>query len=316
MTENPIPDNDEEAVAPQEELEFDEDVDDLGLPPPPQGPAGMGNLVAAVNRGNAGSGAIEKPPKSLPVLAAFQEFLDDERKRSRNRMLILSGFFLLILVSVVTCGTLVGMLVYKDMQADYERMESNVVQLEEELQSNVEDIEEDAAERKVQLAKDFSFLKSATEHTLGNYLSEQEDAIEAAKREYLERQDEAISAARKESQERQERAMKQVREEIARGPAEVKEELAGVKDVIETLEAENAQLKQELANLQTNLPSINQQLVTAMTKIKDIENRPPPAAPVAVAPVRRPAMPVDAVSFPIQPGNGTERYTWRLPIPE
>jgi len=322
MTDMPSPDSADELVDPEDELELDEDIegiddiDDLGAPPtqgPP--PDGVGGLVAAMN--GAKAGAIEKPPKSLPVLAAFQEFLEDERKRSRNRMLILSGFFLLILVSVVTCGTLVGMLAYKDMQADYDQVCSNVVQLEKELQTNVDDLEEDAAEEKLRLAKDLTYLKSNTEDTLNTYLVKQGDAIETAKREYLQRQDAAIAAARQEARESQERAMQKVRTEmateIAKAPAAVKEELAGVKDVIDTLEAENARLKQELEQLQTNLPSINEQLKSALTKIKDIENRPPPA--VVTVP-RRAVMPVDTVSFSIQPGNGAERYTWRLPIPE
>lgn len=45
---------------------------------------------------------------SLPVLEAFQEFLEDERKRSRNRMFILTSIFTLLLFCVIFCGLFIG----------------------------------------------------------------------------------------------------------------------------------------------------------------------------------------------------------------
>lgn len=287
MTDRPFNEDDEDFTESGEEPDIDERIDDLGASPDPDG---VGSMVAAINR-RPGGGAIEKPPKSLPVLAAFQEFLDDERKRSRNRMLILSGFFLIIIISVVTCGTLVGMLVYKDVQADYSRMQSDVLQLEK-----------DANEGKLRLTKDLTYLKSSTEHTLDTYASRQKEAI-----------GEAMAAARTEAQQHQERVIEQVRTEMAKTPADVEKALAGVKDVVQTLESENTKLKKEIEKLKSGLPTIDAKLQTAMARIQNLSGR-PQLLPVEVPP--RAAMPVDTVSFSIQPGNRTERFSWRLPIPE
>jgi predicted nucleic acid-binding Zn ribbon protein len=56
------------------------------------------------------SSMLAKPGEkgSLPVLEAFQEFLEDERKRSRNRMFVLSAIFTLLLICVIFCGLFIG----------------------------------------------------------------------------------------------------------------------------------------------------------------------------------------------------------------
>jgi len=56
------------------------------------------------------SSMLAKPGEkgSLPVLEAFQEFLEEERKRSRNRMFVLSAIFTLLLICVIFCGLFIG----------------------------------------------------------------------------------------------------------------------------------------------------------------------------------------------------------------
>ena len=49
-------------------------------------------------------GELQKAPDSLPVLEAFQEFLDSERRRTRKRMQILSAIFALILLATIGAG--------------------------------------------------------------------------------------------------------------------------------------------------------------------------------------------------------------------
>lgn len=62
----------------------------------------------------------------LPVLGAFGQFLDTERRRARNRMLLLSGFFVLILITVVGAGLFVGMLAFDQMKSDLYGMQQEV----------------------------------------------------------------------------------------------------------------------------------------------------------------------------------------------
>lgn len=72
------------------------------------------------------AGALREGKDSLPVLGAFGEFIEDERRRSRTRMLVLSGFFLLILTVVVGAGILVGMLFFDRVRSDVLDVQSEV----------------------------------------------------------------------------------------------------------------------------------------------------------------------------------------------
>lgn len=49
-------------------------------------------------------GELQKAPDSLPVLEAFQEFLESERRRTRKRMQVLSAVFALILIVAIGAG--------------------------------------------------------------------------------------------------------------------------------------------------------------------------------------------------------------------
>jgi hypothetical protein len=51
-----------------------------------------------------GSAGIERTPKSLPVLQAFQEFLEAERRRSLRKMMFLTAFFAVVLIAVIAAG--------------------------------------------------------------------------------------------------------------------------------------------------------------------------------------------------------------------
>lgn len=67
---------------------------------------------------------------SLPVLGAFGEFLEAERRRARTRMWILSGFFLLLFILVAGAALLTGALFYQRMQADVQVMETEMNRLQ------------------------------------------------------------------------------------------------------------------------------------------------------------------------------------------
>jgi len=62
---------------------------------------------------------------SLPVLEAFQDFLEEERKRSRNRMFILSAIFTLLLICVIFCGLFIGSVYLSKMKNELREVRFN-----------------------------------------------------------------------------------------------------------------------------------------------------------------------------------------------
>jgi len=88
------------------------------------------NLKAIERSHHAG---IQRAPGSLPVLEAFQEFLDNERKKARQRMMILTSAFVVILL---IAGAGAGTAVYFQMQrmaVDYDTVSSRASELEAKL---------------------------------------------------------------------------------------------------------------------------------------------------------------------------------------
>jgi hypothetical protein len=62
--------------------------------------------------------AVSRGEQELPVLGAFGDFLEAERKRARNRMFVLAGFLVLLLLAVAGGGVFLGMYFVDQMRAD------------------------------------------------------------------------------------------------------------------------------------------------------------------------------------------------------
>jgi len=73
--------------------------------------------------------ALEGRPESLPVLSAFHEFLDTERRRTRNRILALTLFFLVLLAGVLSAAGFLGFVFFQQVRRDYEDVEADVADL-------------------------------------------------------------------------------------------------------------------------------------------------------------------------------------------
>ena len=76
---------------------------------------------------------IQRAPGSLPVLEAFQEFLDNERKKARRRMMILTGIFVTVLL---IAGGGVGSAIawqMKRMAVDYDTVAAQAADLQAKL---------------------------------------------------------------------------------------------------------------------------------------------------------------------------------------
>lgn len=62
----------------------------------------------------------------LPVLEAFQQFLEAERLRSRRRIIILSTAFSAVLLVVIVGGVFVGATMLRPIHDDYRRVQSDI----------------------------------------------------------------------------------------------------------------------------------------------------------------------------------------------
>jgi len=111
------------------------------------------------------SGALRDGRDSLPVLGAFGEYLETERRRSRNRMLIMAGFFFLIVIMLVGAGILVGMLFFERVNADVHSVKSEMAGVRGQIQSGQE-------RTRTSLAK----LESETKNLLDG-LAQHEEAL-------------------------------------------------------------------------------------------------------------------------------------------
>jgi hypothetical protein len=64
--------------------------------------------------------------ESLPVLEAFQEFLEAERLRSRRRIIILSTAFSAVLLVVIVGGVFIGASMLRPIHDNYRNMQSDI----------------------------------------------------------------------------------------------------------------------------------------------------------------------------------------------
>jgi hypothetical protein len=76
-----------------------------------------------VRRQDAGLGGTGE---SLPVLEAFQEFLETERRLTRTRMMALTAVFVAILVAVIAGGVIAALLYHNRIQSDNRRLQDDM----------------------------------------------------------------------------------------------------------------------------------------------------------------------------------------------
>lgn len=63
---------------------------------------------------------------SMPVLAAFQQFLEAERIRSRNRMITLSIAFATVLIVLMVAGTVVAVSMFRPVQREFLSLQDDI----------------------------------------------------------------------------------------------------------------------------------------------------------------------------------------------
>lgn len=80
-------------------------------------------LAALRRRGPVELKDIDEP---LPVLQAFQDFLEAERARTRARILAILFLFSMLLIAVIGGGLLLGFVFHGRVQKDFARMQNEV----------------------------------------------------------------------------------------------------------------------------------------------------------------------------------------------
>ncbi len=83
---------------------------------------------------------IEKTPESLPVLEAFQSFIESERKNARKRTVMLSCIFITILLCFIASGAILGMVLFQKFNQQFTTQSS---QLKDNTKTAIKQISDD-----------------------------------------------------------------------------------------------------------------------------------------------------------------------------
>ncbi len=71
--------------------------------------------------------ALHANPDSFPVLKAFQDYLETERQRARQRLILLSAFFAVLLIVVMVGLISIGVSIYGDISAKNDKLFSVLI---------------------------------------------------------------------------------------------------------------------------------------------------------------------------------------------
>jgi hypothetical protein len=84
-----------------------------------------------------GPAVLARHASSLPVLAAFQEFIEAERERARRRMVVLTAFFALLVIGLVAAGLIGGMLLFGKARQDFSVLQGDILAMRRETAATV-----------------------------------------------------------------------------------------------------------------------------------------------------------------------------------
>jgi cell division protein FtsB len=256
----------------------------------PQEGEELDSLMMAIDKRPAhATEALDAPPKSLPVLAAFQEFIEDERKRSQNRMLILSGFFLVVLISVIGVVLTIGTFVFRHMREEVTDVRRNFGELQ----------------------KDSMASKASVDSSLARFQG-QADGL----RYHMEKQDRQLDEAKKslaQSEETHDKKLAELRRVIESLETENSVLKTGLTELKTDLPSITQQVDTALAELESELAAIRRlpKATTTTQVVVQVASASAAGAPRVAAHGRG-----ESVVLPITPRGKNRIVDWRLPIPE
>jgi DNA repair exonuclease SbcCD ATPase subunit len=106
----------------------------------------------------------ERPPESLPVLTAFQQFLDRERRRMRARIFVLIMFFSAIMLLTVAGLLFAARTFQARIQDDLDRLQTDINSVGNSGQSALSQLQAEASD----LRKELDMEKNARKNLSGN----------------------------------------------------------------------------------------------------------------------------------------------------
>lgn len=74
----------------------------------------------------ASSNSSLQTTESLPVLAAFSDFIKTEQRRSRNRMIIMGFLFTLVIIVIIGAGVFIGTAFYNQVHTDLRQTKNDL----------------------------------------------------------------------------------------------------------------------------------------------------------------------------------------------
>lgn len=243
-------------------------------------------------------------PESMPVLRAFHEFLDQERKRTQRRMLILSGVCVGLVIMVILCGILLVVNYGTNARYQYALLERDL-----------SDVRDDATK-----------AKSTAESALGKYSDKTDklkDMVVSSQQQLLNAQTRSAAAVEQHQRDidalrRQIELLQATRGGAAPGTPEAAELSRQQDALVRELEKTRAELLLVKAASAQNLARASEQTAPPRREnlVPSVSPLPLPPVPRVVAPVSvTPTAGSTSVQIPIVP-RGTDRpVTLRLPIP-
>ncbi len=128
------------------------------------------------NKQHSGQELIQSPEtslqaaESLPVLAAFNDFIKVEQRRSRNRMLIMGFLFTLIIIVIIGAGVFIGTAFYNQVRADLRQTNNDLNSYHIKTE-----IEKSKTEDKLAQIKELA-------NTIANSITQQELSLQATRK--------------------------------------------------------------------------------------------------------------------------------------
>jgi len=183
----------------------------------------------------SGSREIQKPFDSLPVLQAFQDFLDLERAKMRKRLVILSVSYVLLLMAIIAGGLFGGMVIIKRFNGNIDKVKGDFQLIQTDiakLQSQSLKVRADTDTLAARLSAEAVRIRS----DLGSSTDDSKNRIQAQ----VTTQD---------------------------------DKLAKMNELILALQKENASLRNGLAVMQTKWVSVTNGLLTSLAEVKALKSQ-------------------------------------------
>lgn len=100
--------------------------------------------------------------ESLPVLKAFQEFIETERRHARRQVMVVTTFFLMLFVLVTGAGAFFGYVFFSQMNTDMAILRSELASANTRVRKDTADMISTLAERTDSLPNSSDMIKNAS----------------------------------------------------------------------------------------------------------------------------------------------------------